>query len=99
MTHSLTNTKFFSQVVDLLQSARNNVVRTINQTMVATYFEIGRMIVEEEQNGKDRAEYGTQLLTQLSKVLTNEFWKRFFLNQLETDATILSRLFNWSDTV
>lgn len=83
MTHSLTNTKFFSQVVDLLQSARSNVVRTINQTMVATYFEVGRMIVEEEQNGKDRAEYGTQLLTQLSKVLTNEFGKGFSSTNLK----------------
>ena len=83
MTHSLTNTKFFSQVVDLLQSARSNVVRTINQTMVATYFEVGRMIVEEEQNGKNRAEYGTQLLTQLSKVLTNEFGKGFSSTNLK----------------
>ena len=48
MTNKLPNTKFFSQIVDLLQSARNNVVRTINQTMVTTYFEIGKMIVEEE---------------------------------------------------
>lgn len=48
------NTKFFIQIVDLLQSARNNIVRTINQTMVQTYFEVGKMIVEEEQKGKDR---------------------------------------------
>ncbi|PJR03638.1 PDDEXK nuclease domain-containing protein [Avrilella dinanensis] len=71
------NTKFFSQIVDLLQSARSNVVRTINQTMVLTYFEIGRMIVEEEQNGKDRAVYGKNLLQDLSKVLTKEFGRGF----------------------
>lgn len=71
------NTKFFSQIVDLLQSARSNVVRTINQTMVLTYFEIGRMIVEEEQNGKDRAVYGKNLLQELSKVLTKEFGRGF----------------------
>lgn len=71
------NTKFFSQIVDLLQSARSNVVRTINQTMVLTYFEIGRMIVEEEQGGKERAEYGKQLLKELSKVLTKEFGRGF----------------------
>lgn len=48
----------FQQVVELLQNARQQVLRTVNSTMVYTYFEIGRMIVEEEQNGKDRAEYG-----------------------------------------
>ena len=77
------NTKFFSQIVDLLQSAKSNVVRTINQTMVTTYFEIGRMIVEEEQGGKERAEYGAQLLKELSKVLTKEFGRGFSVQNLE----------------
>lgn len=77
------NTNFFSQIVDLLQSARNNVVHTINQTMVTTYFEIGRKIVEEEQNGKDRAEYGKRLLKDLSKVLTSEFGKGFSVTNIQ----------------
>ena len=76
------NTNFFSQIVDLLQFARGNVVRTINQTMVTTYFEIGRMIVEEEQGGKERAEYGKQLLKELSKVLTKEFGRGFSVENL-----------------
>lgn len=83
MTNSLSNTKFFSQVVDLLQSARSNVVRTINHTMVMTYFEIGRMIVEEEQNGKDRADYGKSLLRELSQVLTTEFGKGFSVTNIQ----------------
>src|SRR5690554_5966204 len=83
MPNKLSNTKFFSQIVDLLQSARGNVVRTINQTMVTTYFEIGRMIVEEEQGGKERAEYGKQLLKELSKVLTKEFGKGFSVQRSE----------------
>src|SRR5690554_6463262 len=83
MPNKLSNTKFFSQIVDLLQSARGNVVRTINQTMVTTYFEIGRRIVEEEQGGKERAEYGKQLLKELSKVLTKEFGKGFSVQNLE----------------
>src|SRR5690554_1315291 len=83
MPNKLSNTKFFSQIVDLLQSARGNVVRTINQTMVTTYFEIGRMNVEEEQGGKERAEYGKQLLKELSKVLTKEFGKGFSVQNLE----------------
>lgn len=77
------NTNFFSQIVDLLQSARNNVVHTINHTMVTTYFEIGRKIVEEEQNGKDRAEYGKRLLKDLSKVLTSEFGKGFSVTNIQ----------------
>jgi len=83
MTNKPSNTKFFSQIVDLLQSARNNIMRTINQTMVTTYFEIGRKIVEEEQNGKDRAEYGKSLLIDLSKVLTKEFGKGFSVTNIQ----------------
>lgn len=83
MSNKPSNTKFFSQIVDLLQSARKNVVRTINQTMVQTYYEIGRMIVEEEQNGKNRAEYGKRLLRDLSKVLTTEFGKGFSVTNVQ----------------
>lgn len=83
MTNKPSNTKFYSQIVDLLQSARNKVVRTVNQTMVLTYFEIGRMIIEEEQGGKERADYGKSLLKELSKVLTKEFGKGFSVDNLE----------------
>ena len=62
MAKEISNTKFFSQIVDLLQSSRSKVVQTVNQTMVFTYFEIGRMIVEEEQQGKERAEYGKRII-------------------------------------
>ncbi len=83
MTNKLSNTRFYSQVVDLLQSARNKVIRTVNQTMVLTYFEIGRMLIEEQQEGKERAEYGKYLLKQLSKVLTKEFGRGFSVDNLE----------------
>tara|TARA_R110002124_G_scaffold219030_2_gene384948 strand:+ start:3332 stop:4390 length:1059 start_codon:yes stop_codon:yes gene_type:complete len=83
MTNKPSNTKFYSQIVDLLQSARNKVVRTVNQTMVLTYFEIGKMLVEEEQGGKERADYGKHILKELSKVLTKEFGKGFSVDNLE----------------
>ncbi|MCA0335210.1 MAG: PDDEXK nuclease domain-containing protein [Bacteroidetes bacterium] len=83
MTSKPSNIKFHSRIVDLLQSARNKVVRTVNQTMVMTYFEIGRMIVEEEQDGKERADYGKQILKELSDVLTKEFGKGFSVDNLE----------------
>ena len=77
MKREIQNKDFFGKVIDLLNSARQQVVRHINLTMVHTYFEIGRMIVEEEQNGENRAEYGKGLLKELSKTLTNEFGKGF----------------------
>lgn len=83
MSDILQNKALFSQVAELLQNARQQVLRTVNSTMVYTYFEIGRMIVEEEQNGKDRAEYGKQLLKGLSDQLTKEFGKGFSLRNLE----------------
>ncbi len=67
----------------LLQNAQQQVLRTVNSTMTYTYFEIGRIIVEEEQNGKERAEYGKQILKGLSVQLTNEFGKGFSLSNLE----------------
>lgn len=83
MSNDLQNKAIFQQVVDLLQNARQEVLRTVNSTMTITYFEIGRIIVEEEQNGKDRAEYGKQLLKGLSEQLTKEFGKGFSVVNLE----------------
>ncbi len=67
----------FNKVAELLKHARSTVVQTVNKTMVQTYFEIGKMIVEEEQKGKERAEYGQQLINELSLRLLNEFGKGF----------------------
>lgn len=83
MSNKPQNTSFFTRAVNLLQEAREKVVRSINLTMVHTYFEIGRMIVEEEQGGKERAGYGKELLKGLSKVLTKEFGRGFSVDNLE----------------
>lgn len=74
---------FYQKIAEILTQARNSIVQTVNQTMVQTYFEIGRMIVEEEQDGNIRAEYGKQVLIELSKKLTNEFGKGFSRRNLE----------------
>lgn len=71
------------KVSNLLNEARKRVLQTVNLTMVVTYFEIERMIVEEEQNGKERADYGIQLLTELSQNLTKEFGKGFSVTNLK----------------
>jgi len=83
VSDGLQNKVIFQQVSELLQNARQQVLRTVNSTMTITYFEIGRIIVEEEQNGKDRAEYGKQLLKDLSKQLTKEFGRGFSIDNLE----------------
>ena len=83
MSKDLQNKILFQQVVELLQNARHQVLRTVNSTMICTYFEIGRMIVEEEQSGKDRAEYGKQILKGLSDELKKEFGKGFSIDNLE----------------
>jgi len=83
LSKELQNKLLFHQVAELLQNARQQVLRTVNSTMTYTYFEIGRMIVEEEQNGKERAEYGKQILKGLSELLTKEFGKGFSLSNLK----------------
>jgi predicted nuclease of restriction endonuclease-like (RecB) superfamily len=83
MNKPLINNSLYSQIAQLLQTARQNVVRAVNQTMVYTYFEIGRMIVENEQQGKERAEYGKQVLKELSNRLTAEFGKGFSVENLD----------------
>ncbi len=71
------------KISDLLNDARKSVYQAVNHTMVLAYFEIGRMIVEEEQNGKERADYGSQLLSELSRNLTIEFGKGFSVTNLK----------------
>jgi hypothetical protein len=83
LSKELQNKILFQQVLAVLQNARLQVLRTVNSTMTLTYFEIGRMIVEEEQNGKERAEYGKQILKGLSGQLTKEFGKGFSVDNLQ----------------
>lgn len=68
---------FINKISSLLNNARNKVVNAVNHTMVLTYFEIGRMIVEEEQKGQERAEYGKFLLAEISAKLIQDFGKGF----------------------
>jgi predicted nuclease of restriction endonuclease-like (RecB) superfamily len=66
-----------SEVVDLLESARRASSRAVNALMTATYWEIGRRIVEYEQKGRHKAEYGEQVMEQLAKDLTKRFGRGF----------------------
>lgn len=67
---------------DVLNHSRKNVAQVVNSTMVQTYWQIGRLIVKDEQQGKNRAEYGKGTLKALSLSLTKEFGKGFDVTNL-----------------
>ena len=67
----------FHSISELIQQARQQVLRSVNTAMVQTYWHIGKIIVEHEQQGESRAAYGKQQLQQLSGRLTAEFGKGF----------------------
>lgn len=66
-----------ASMVDLLESARRASARAVNSVITATYWEIGRRIVELEQQGQQRAEYGDLLVKQLAVDLTERFGRGF----------------------
>jgi predicted nuclease of restriction endonuclease-like (RecB) superfamily len=69
--------KTYSTIRSILDNARSKVYRTVNFVMVQAYWNIGKIIVEEEQKGKDKAKYGSYLIKELSKKLTTDFGKGF----------------------
>jgi len=77
------NSGFFDDVAKIIEQARAYVGRTADLTMCVTYFEIGCMIVEEEQDGKARAEYGRGLMKDLSEYLGSRFGKGFSVANLK----------------
>ena len=76
--------KMVEQIRSLLESARRKVATEVNSTLIATYWQIGRIIVEDEQKHESRAEYGKQTLKTLSKVLTEEYGKGFSISNLQS---------------
>jgi len=77
------DTNFIREIKELVNSAKQRVVTSINIAMVYTYYEIGRRIVEQEQKGSNKANYGEELLIQLSSELTKEFGKGYSLTNLK----------------
>lgn len=72
----------YNKISNLISEAKNNVKRTVNSVMVITYWNIGKIIVEDELEGNNRAEYGKEVLKALSEKLTNEFGKGFDITNL-----------------
>ncbi len=75
---------------NLLKESRNKLQHTVNTAIVETYWNIGRLIIEEEQQGKNRAEYGKKQLEILSEKLTDEFGKGFDVRNLRYMRTFYS---------
>lgn len=73
----------FQSVQELIEKTQQSIVRNVNSTMVATYFQIGRMIVEDEQQGKAYATYGKETITELSQHLTAHCGKGYSPDSLE----------------
>lgn len=105
---NLENNKYqnlIHQIGELFQSGRQRAIQSVNTVLVQTYWEIGRYIVEFEQQGNERAEYGTQLFERLSKDLTSQYGKGFgrsnllYMRKLYLSFQIsgtLSHLLTWS---
>ena len=72
-----------SEIKNILDIARDNVAREVNNELIVSYWKIGEIIVRYEQNDSIRAAYGAQTLKQLSKVLTDEFGKGFSRSNLQ----------------
>lgn len=75
--------EFISGIRELLIEARESVVRQVNTTILTTYYEIGRRIVEQEQQGKEDANNGEYILVRLSESISGTFGKGFFKRNLE----------------
>lgn len=95
----------YQDACQIIENARNNAVRSVDYCRVQMYWNIGRRIFEEEQQGKDRADYGKYIIKNLSKCLTPEYGSGFSVRQLEQSRqfyrtypianTVRSQL-NWS---
>lgn len=76
-------TALFDRVVGLIEQSRQQVKTVVNTAMVYTYYNIGRYIVEDEQQGAERAQYGKAVLKELSARLTDRFGEGWSVETLD----------------
>lgn len=84
MKNEIASFNLLIDIKKIIEESTRQVVRNVNTTMLQTYWNIGRRIVEEEQNGNYRAEYGSSLLKELSRELTKEYGKGFSRSNLQS---------------
>lgn len=97
--------KFLGDIREIINSARAQAVKSVDFCRVQMYWQMGKRIFEEEQQGKERADYGTYLIKNLAKQLEPEYGSGFSVRQLERSrqfyrlypiATALRTQLNWS---
>ncbi len=84
MSNNLVNGNLINDIKTIIEESKKLIVRNVNTIMLQTYWNIGRRIVEEEQKGNERAEYGSALLKDLSKELTKEYGRGFSRSNLQS---------------
>jgi len=72
----------YRNIAEILEVARTSAYRAVNFAMVQAYWQIGRVIVEEEQRGKKRADYGKALISELARRLTEDYGQGFIKRNL-----------------
>lgn len=82
MDNKIVSNSFFEEIASILEDARSKAKSAVNLCMVYSYYEVGRHIVEEEQEGNYRAEYGTKLIENLSVFLNERFGKGYSATNL-----------------
>lgn len=84
MANEIISTQLFSDVCGIIDHGRQQAYSAVSNTMIETYWQIGKRIVEEEQQGKERAEYGEQILDNLSQKLSLKYGKGFSTRYLRS---------------
>ena len=74
---NIVSDRLYHAIKEIILTARNKVTRAVNFAMAEAYWQIGRLIVEEEQKGVEKAEYGVYLIRNLSRKMTSELGKGF----------------------
>ena len=78
------NSKLYTDVCSIIEQGRERAYSAVSQQMIETYWNIGRRIVEEEQKGEVRAEYGAQIIAHLAERLTHQYGKGFSARYLRS---------------
>ena len=81
--NQMSSKNVFAEIKLVMLEARNHVASVVNVELLKAYWQIGKIIVEDEQNHQDRAGYGKALLKELSKGLTKEFGRGFSVSNLQ----------------
>lgn len=83
MSKEVLNLELLNSIKELIEISKKNVVKSVNTIMLHTYWDIGRLIVEEEQKGNEKAKYGDYTIKALSKELTNLYGRGFSTTNLK----------------